>query len=166
MRTLISHTLESDELEKIIDRLLTQYDFESSSPLIPILQAIQQRKGYLTQEALRLISKKTGFSLSQVYGVATFYHQFRFKPEGKHRISVCRGTACHVSDAIKLYNVLVKELGITPPEDTSEDGLFTIYEVRCIGACSLAPIIKIDERVYGKMTPNKIQSLLNKYKGG
>jgi NADH:ubiquinone oxidoreductase subunit E len=156
--------LKPNKLEDLIDKMLTRHNSESSHPLIPILQAIQQEQGYLSEESLRLVSEKTGASPSRVYGVATFYHQFRLKAEGAHRISICRGTACHVAGATDLYNTLIRELGITPPEDTSEDGLFTIHEVRCIGACSLAPVIKVDETVYGKMTPKKLRLILDQYR--
>ena len=148
------------ELEEIIDRMLQRHNSESSSPLIPILQAIQHEQGYLSKESLLLVSEKTGASPSRVYGVATFYHQFRLKPEGKHQISICRGTACHVAGVSDLYNMLVRDLGINPPEDTSEDGLFTIHEVRCLGACSLAPVMKVDETVYGKLTQKKLRNIL------
>jgi NADH-quinone oxidoreductase subunit E len=160
----VSHRLNHVELDELIDRLLQHHNSESSSPLIPILQAIQREQGYLSKDALRLVSEKTGASLSHVYGVATFYHQFRLKPEGKHQISICRGTACHVAGVSDLYNILVKELDIDPPEDTSKDGLFTLHEVRCLGACSLAPVIKVDETVYGKLTQKKLQNILKQYR--
>jgi NADH:ubiquinone oxidoreductase subunit E len=152
------------QINDLIDEMLSQHNMESSSPLIPVLQAIQNQQGYLSEESLRIVSDKTGTSLSRVYGVATFYHQFRLRPEGKHKISICRGTACHVASATDLYNQLVKELGLSPDEDTSADGLFTLHEVRCLGACSLAPVVKVDETVYGKMTGKKLQEILNQYK--
>ena len=152
------------ELEELIDRQLQRHNTESSSPLIPILQAIQFEQGYLSKDALRLVSEKTGVSPSRVYGVATFYHQFRLKPEGKHQISICRGTACHVAGVSDLYNMLLNELGINPPEDTTEDGLFTLHEVRCLGACSLAPVMKVDDTVYGKLTQKKLQNILKQYR--
>ena len=152
------------ELETLIDGILTRHTSNHSSPLIPVLQEIQQEQGYLSQEALRLVSKKTGASPSRVYGIATFYHQFRLRPEGKHQIAICRGTACHVAGAPDLYDALVKELGITPPEDTSADGLFTVHEVRCLGACSLAPVMKVNDMVYGKMTTKKRKQILSQFK--
>ena len=152
------------ELEELIDQQLQRHNTESSSPLIPILQAIQFEQGYLSKDALRLVSEKTGVSPSRVYGVATFYHQFRLKPEGKHQISICRGTACHVAGVSDLYNMLLNELGINPPEDTTEDGLFTLHEVRCLGACSLAPVMKVDDTVYGKLTQKKLQNILKQYR--
>lgn len=164
MHNLVNHSLKPNSLENLIDKMLARHNSESSHPLIPVLQAIQQEQGYLSEESLRLVSEKTGASPSRVYGVATFYHQFRLKAEGKHRISICRGTACHVAGSTDLYNTLIRELKITPPEDTSKDGFFTIHEVRCIGACSLAPVIKVDETVYGKMTPKKLREILDQYR--
>ena len=151
-----------NELETIIDKTLKN-NSESNSPLIPILQEIQHSLGYLSTDALRLVSEKTGASLSHVFGVATFYHQFRLRPEGKHQISICRGTACHVAGATDLYKTLVKELELGS-EDTSEDGLFTLHVVRCIGACSLAPVIKVDDMVYGRMTAKKLRGILGQYR--
>jgi NADH:ubiquinone oxidoreductase subunit E len=165
INTLVSQSLKPNELETLIDETLKKNNSESNSPLIPILQEIQHEEGYLSTEALRLVSEKTGASPSHVFGVATFYHQFRLRPEGKHQISICRGTACHVAGATDLYKTIVKELGLTPSEDTSEDGLFTLHVVRCIGACSLAPVIKVDDTAYGKMTPKKLRVILNQYRG-
>lgn len=162
---LVNHCLNYNKLEALIDDMLERtQNNESSSPLIPLLQAIQKKQGHLSNEALMIVSEKTGISPSRVYGVATFYHQFRLKEEGKNKISICRGTACHVAGSSDLYNALVKDLRIKPPDDTSEDGLFTLYVVRCIGACSLAPVIKVNETVYGKMTPKKLHRILNEYR--
>jgi NADH:ubiquinone oxidoreductase subunit E len=164
IRTLVRHILILGKVEDLIEEIITQDNFVHSSPLIPLLQMIQEKQGYLSVETLKLVSEKTGASLSRVYGVATFYHQFRLRPEGKHRISICRGTACHVTGAHDIYNVILNELGITPPEDTSNDGLFTVHEVRCLGACSLAPILKVNDTVYGKITPKKLRSIIGQYK--
>lgn len=154
----------TNKIGVLIDEVLENYDSGSSSPLIPILQEIQNKQGFLSSESLEIVSRKTGISPSRVYGVATFYHQFRLKPEGKHKISICKGTACHVAGVESLYKELVNELNLKRDEDTSDDGLFTVHEVRCLGACSLAPVIKIDETVYGKMTPKKLKSLLKQYR--
>lgn len=156
----------SKEIIDAVDNICRSHDLEASSHLIPVLQEIQERMGFLPREALLRVSEKTGSSLSQIYGVATFYHRFRLRPEGRHLIQVCRGTACHVSGTFQLYNLLLDELGIVPPDDTTSDGLFTVQEVRCIGACSLAPVIKIDDQVYGKCTTERLRKLLNKYREG
>ena len=152
------------EIEALIDDILSKHNPVSSSPLIPILQAVQNQQGYLSEESMRIVSDRTGASPSRVYGVATFYHQFRLRPEGKHKISICRGTACHVAGATDLYDQLVKELELSLAEDTTKDGLFTLQEVRCLGACSLAPVIKVDETVYGKVTVKKLREILDQYR--
>ena len=156
--------MNTNEIGVLIDDVLENYDSHSSSPLIHLLQEIQNKQGFLSRESLEMVSNKTGISPSRVYGVATFYHQFRLKPEGLHKISICKGTACHVAGVESLYKELVNELNLKNGEDTSDDGLFTIQEVRCLGACSLAPVIKIDETVYGKMTPKRMKSLLKQYR--
>jgi len=132
--------------------------------LIPIMQKIQDSLGYLTKTSLLTVAERLGVPPSRVFGVATFYHQFRLRPQGKHIITVCRGTACHVAGATKIYDELMKLLDISPPEDTSPDGLFTVHQVRCIGACSLAPVIKVDESVYGRLDQEKLKEILNSFK--
>lgn len=158
--------LNDNEIDALVDDICRDRGPEVTkrSSLIPILQAIQSKVGYLPLRALRRISNCLGVSPSHVYGVATFYHQFSMKPKGKHIITICRGTACHISGATDIYNFLLSNLKITPPEDSTSDGLFTIKQVRCIGACSLAPVIKIDEEVYGRLDSKKLQQILMKYK--
>lgn len=136
------------------------------SSLIPILQDIQSELGYIPEPALERVSQLLGISTSHIYGVTTFYHQFRLKPKGKHLISVCRGTACHVKGSLKINDFLVKELKITDQVDTSEDGVFTLQRVRCVGACSLAPVLKVDENFYGNVDTAKVRQILSKYRRG
>ena len=132
--------------------------------LISLLQRIQDSLGYLPKTALLTVAEKLRIPPSRVFGVATFYHQFRLRPQGKHTITVCRGTACHVAGVTKLFDELMKLLDISPPEDTSPDGLFTVHQVRCIGACSLAPVIKVDEEVYGRLDREKLKEILRLFK--
>jgi len=131
--------------------------------LIPILQKIQAEYGYLPKDILVLLSKRTGISLSTILGAATFYSQFRFKPRGKHLIKVCHGTACHLAGSTKLTDVLNEELKIDD-DNTTSDRLFTIERVACLGCCSLAPVMMIDETTYGRLTPVKIKKILTAYK--
>ena len=147
-----------------VDEICKTHKSGASSHLITILQEIQERLGFLPKEALLRVSENTGHSSSQVYGVTTFYHSFRLKPEGRHLIMVCRGTACHVSGTFELYNLLLDELGIVSPDDTTSDGMFTVQQVRCLGACSIAPVVKVDDQVYGKCTAEKLRNLLNRYR--
>jgi len=156
-----------DYVREIVDRAYQNYQHydPKQSALIPMLQEVQSEVGYLPEAALERTSELLQLPPSHVYGVATFYHQFRLRPKGKHLITICRGTACHVGGSLDMYNFLTRQLRITLPEDTSEDRLFTIQQVRCIGACSLAPIMKIDDDVYGKLNPTKIRQIISKYRG-
>lgn len=144
-----------------------KYDFKyqhwsgQEGKLIPLLQKAQAEDGYLTGERLRRISDETGIPVSNIYGVATFYAQFRFKPVGKHLVKVCHGTACHVSGARDISEALEEELGIANGE-TTPDRLFTIETVSCLGCCSLAPVIMIGETTHGSLTPQSVKRVIRK----
>ncbi len=129
--------------------------------LIPLLQAAQDSYGYVPALAIEQIAMATGVPASEVYGVITFYRQFRLKPLGRHVIRVCKGTACHVQGAEMISRTLEEELGIREGE-TTEDGLFTFLEVACLGCCSLAPVLMIGERAYGRLTPQRLRSILRR----
>ena len=131
--------------------------------LMHILQEAQGIYGFLPISVQKTIAEGLGISLSEVYGVATFYSQFSLKPKGKHRVSVCLGTACYVKGADKVLEAIEQELGIKCGECT-EDGLFSIDSCRCVGACGLAPVIMIGEEVYGKLTADKAREVIKKYK--
>ncbi len=131
--------------------------------LMHILQEAQGIYGYLPMEVQKTIAEGLGISLSEVYGVATFYSQFSLKPKGKHRISVCLGTACYVKGSDKILAEIEKQLGIKCGECT-EDGLFSIDSCRCVGACGLAPVMMIGEEVYGKLTPDMVKGILDSYR--
>ncbi len=130
--------------------------------LIPALQAIQGKFGYLPQEAMEEIGRVAGVSQNVVYGVASFYSQFRFIKPGEHMIKVCLGTACHVRGADSLVESLERELHIAPGKTTT-DGKFSLEEVRCFGSCALAPVIVVDEQVYGNVTTAKTKDILDKF---
>jgi NADH-quinone oxidoreductase subunit E len=123
--------------------------------VIPLLQKTQDIYGFLPQEAMREIALVTGRSPAEIYGVATFYAQFRFTPMGKHVMKVCHGTACHVQGADSLDTVVENKLGVAPG-NTTPDGQFTIERVACLGCCSLAPVVMIDGEVYGRLTGDKL----------
>ena len=161
-------TAGEDKLESQLEKVLTRWGPEDLEPsdLIPILQEVQAEVGYLPREALERVSEITRLPPSHVYGVATFYHQFRMHPEGEHIVTICQGTACHVTGAMDINRFLMRHLRIEPPDDTSPDGLFTVKQVRCIGACSLSPVIKIDDEVYGNLDPKKLQRILDRYRKG
>ena len=136
--------------------------------LMPTLQKAQGIYGYLPIEVQKMIADGLGISLSEVYGVATFYSQFSLTPKGKHQISVCLGTACYVKGSDKVLEAVENRLGIKSGECT-QDGLFSIDSCRCVGACGLAPVMLVDEDVYGKLTPDQVGKILDSYletKGG
>ena len=135
------------------------------SSLIPLLQRTQERFGYLPREALEEIANYLGIPLSRVYGVATFYAQFRFEPLGKYVVKICHGTACHVNGAVNISQAIREELGIEEGQ-TTEDGLVTLERVACLGCCSLAPVIMVNEKVFGKLTPEKVRKLIRKLREG
>ena len=139
------------------------YPKKERSNLISLLQDIQETYGYLPEEALQAVADFFDMPLSGVYGVATFYNQFRLKPLGKNVIRVCRGTACHVKNSANILIALESELGIKAGE-TTRDKLFTLETVACIGACSIAPVININEEYYGRVEVKEISKILNKYK--
>ena len=128
--------------------------------VIPILQAIQEHYRYLPDEALRRVCDQTDITPASITGVSTFYTQFRHRPVGKHVISVCHGTACHVKGAGLLQEALERQLKIPAGDDTDTDGLFTIQKVACLGCCTLAPVLQIDGLTYGRLTPHKVPDAL------
>jgi len=130
--------------------------------LMPILQQAQGIYGYLPIEVQTMIADGLGISLSEVYGVATFYSQFSLTPKGEHRISVCLGTACYVKGSDKILEAVESKLGIKSGECTP-DGKFSIDSCRCVGACGLAPVMLVDEDVYGKLTPDQVDGILKSY---
>ena len=133
----------------------------SEEELIPLLQRVQEEVGYLSESAMLEIAKFLKIPKSKVYGVATFYAQFRFKPKGKNHIMLCRGTACHVKGAPRILEEIENCLGIKEGE-TSQDLEHSIESVACIGACSLAPCITINDKVHADLTPQKIENLFKK----
>jgi NADH-quinone oxidoreductase subunit E len=126
--------------------------------LIPILQAIQERHSYLSVAAMEIVAKHLGIHPSEVYGVATFYNQFRFQPPGRHRIKVCLGTACHVAGGEIILENFERKLGIKDGE-TTPDREYSVERVVCVGCCALAPVAVLDEDVLGRMQPSKVEGI-------
>lgn len=147
--------------ERQLKEVIEKYK-DMPGALLPVLQEAQEIYSYLPIEVQRMVADGLSISLSEVYGVATFYSQFSLTPKGEHRISVCLGTACYVKGADKILQALEEKLGIKSGECTP-DGLFSIDSCRCVGACGLAPVMMIDDEVYGKMTVEQIDSILSKY---
>lgn len=130
--------------------------------LMPVLQEAQGIFGCVPMDVQKIIAEKLGTTLAEVYGVATFYSQFSLEPNGKNVCGVCMGTACYVKGSQKILDRLVKELD-TPPGKTTADGLFTVQATRCLGACGLAPVMMINDDVYGRLTEDEIPGILAKY---
>lgn len=133
--------------------------------LIPLLQEAQDRLGFLPRQELESLAKTLQIPFSTVYGVATFYSQFRLTPKGKHLIRTCSGTACHVRGAKEITKIVADVLKVTPG-GTTEDGRFSWEEVACIGACGLAPVLMIDDTTFGRLTKDKVQTLLDEFSRG
>ena len=131
-------------------------------PLMPVMQKAQSIFGALTIDVQELISEELGIPMSDVYGVATFYSQFALEPKGEHIISVCMGTACYVRNIEKIMEKLCEVLGVDPGQ-TTPDGRFTLEATRCLGCCGLAPVIMIDDQVYGRLVPSDVPDIIAKY---
>ena len=142
-----------------VKTILEKYPNAKREYLIPILQEIQEACGYLSREVVNEVAQYIDLSPAKVYGVATFYNQFRFQPLGKYHVMICRGTACHVKGSKKSLDMVVKALGIQPGQ-TSRDGLFSLGVVACMGACGLAPVVNINGEFYAKVTPKKLSGII------
>ncbi len=131
--------------------------------LIPLLQSAQDSYGYVPEKVINYISEFAEIPAAEIYGVVTFYSQFRLKPLGKYIVKVCEGTACHVNGAKSIVDMLLNELGIGVGE-TSDDGMFSLLSVACLGCCSLAPVMMVNEETFGSLTPDKVRKVLKKYR--
>lgn len=151
-----------EQASQVVAEILGRYRREKKN-LIALLQEVQTRLGYLPKEALRRIADFLGVPDVQVWGVATFYNQFRFVPLGKYHSVVCMGTACHLAGGRLILDALERELGIRVGE-TAEDGSFSLERVACIGCCMLAPVVVIKDKIHPRMTPFKVEEALIPYK--
>lgn len=142
-----------------IDEILEKYRYDPSS-IIAILQDTQAKYRYLPKAAFGYLSEKLGLSTAKIYSVATFYENFSLEPKGKYVIKICDGTACHVRKSIPILEKLRHELNLSESKATTEDLLFTVETVSCLGACGLAPVLTVNDKVYPAMTPDKARELL------
>ena len=147
---------------KPLDEILALLPDAGSNDLIPILQEIQNRYGYLPADVLAEMSERTSIPASQIYGVATFYEQFHLAPHGRHTVRCCRGTARHVRGGTELIDAITRQLGVQPGQ-TTEDTRFTFETVACLGTCFLAPVIMVDTDYYGHLEAGKIKEILERY---
>ena len=146
-----------------MDEILQKYGNDPCN-IIAILQDTQTKYRYLPREAFSYLSDKLGISTAKIYSVATFYENFSLEPKGKYVIKICDGTACHVRKSIPILDRLRKELGLSETKETTDDLLFTVQTVSCLGACGLAPVLTVNDKVYAAMTPEKASELLGKLK--
>lgn len=151
-----------NKMSKAIEEIL-EYTSTERDNLIPLLQEVQEKQGFLSEEAITLVGKKMKLPTSKIYGVATFYNQFRFDPKGKYHIQICRGTACHVLGSATVLDELEKYLKAKAGQ-TTKDGMFSLEVVACIGACGLAPVISINGEFHAKVTPESIKEIINSYR--
>lgn len=154
--------LKEDEI-KLLDEILENRGYDPSQ-VIAIMQDIQRNYHYLPEETLTYISKKLKISEAKIYGVATFYENFSLEPKGKYVIKVCDGTACHVRNSRPILEAFRKELGVSDKKKTSDDGLFTVETVSCLGACGLAPVCTVNDVVHPAMTPSKVTDIIKELK--
>ena len=156
-------TNQLDTKNDAIRTVLESHPHAKRDKLIPILQEVQEVQGYLSKEAIVRISQHLNLPASKVYGVATFYNQFKFQAPGKYHIQLCRGTACHVKGSQNLLDVLCKTLNIKPGQ-TTKDGVFSLEVVACIGACGLAPTMAINGEFHAAVKPEAVQGILDSYR--
>ena len=149
----------------VLDKAIEKYGNKESS-LIAVLQAAQEAYRYLTKEIFPYLSEKLKLSEAKIYGVATFYENFSLEPKGKYVLKVCDGTACHVRHSTDVLDYLRKELGLSATKKTTDDRLFTVETVACLGACGLAPVITVNGHVYSQMTKEKAAKVLEELREG
>ena len=152
--------VDAEQIEKI-KKIIEKYTGKKGA-LIPVLHEVQEVYGYLPLKVQKLISHGLGIPVAEIYGVVTFYTQFSTEPKGKFKIQVCLGTACYVKGAGKILDKISEKLGIEVGKCTT-DGKFSLDATRCIGACGLAPVIMINDEVYGRLTPDQVEEILEKY---
>jgi len=146
-----------------LDEILEKYPFVQRDNLIPILQDIQDECGYLSEEAIVKVGKYLDLPTAKIYGLATFYHHFRFSDKGKYHIKICNGTSCHVNANILIINELEKKLGIKD-EEITKDGLFSLEETTCMAACGEGPVMAVNDKYFTNLTIEKIAEIIDSYK--
>ena len=152
--------MKTEKKQKIVNRILEKNNYDESR-LIPILQEVQEEFKYLSKQLISYVATAIGVPPSQVYGVATFYAHFSLKPKGKYIFKLCDGTACHVKKSHGILEALYEKLGLSAEKNTSDDMLFTVETVSCLGACGLAPVMLVNEQVYGQVTPEQAKQIVD-----
>lgn len=154
--------MEKSQEEKL--ETIYQESLKNGDNIITVLQQIQQAFGYVPEETAHWFAKRTGVPAAQYYGVITFYSQFHLAPRGKNIVTVCAGTVCHVKGAPRIITKIQQDLKLKEDQNTTNDKLFTLERVNCVGACSIAPVVLVNEKVFGKVTPAGMVKSLKEYK--
>lgn len=162
---MVTPSLTAEKLNNFskVCEILDKFDRQPSK-IIPILQAVQEEYRYLPEEIMTFVATSLGISPARVFGIATFYSHFSLEPKGKYVIKVCDGTACHVKGSSGLIDVIQRELKLSEKVHTTEDLLFTLETVSCLGACGLAPAVVINDKVYGQVSKSQMKELIDEYK--
>jgi NADH-quinone oxidoreductase subunit E len=150
-------------LQERLKKILEPYRGQKGAA-IPVLQKVQEELGYLPEESISEVATFLGLTKNEIYGVASFYAQFRFERQGEHVIRVCQGTACHVRGGPLIVDAVSRELGIGSGE-TTKDFKFSLERIACFGSCALAPVMVVDKTIYGRMTPTKARQILSEFQG-
>ncbi len=153
----------SEKTCEVTRRLAVRFAIAGKENLLQLLQEIQRAQGYLTDNDIRCVGRYLRMPVSRIYSIATFYNQFRFAPAGRYQVKVCRGTACHVMGSVTVLQELIKQLGIEPGQ-TTRNGQFSLEVAECMGACSLSPVIAINDVFFDKVTPERIRQIINEYR--
>jgi len=153
-------------IEPDLKAIMEKYRGRGREALIPLLQSVQEELGYVSKEAIYAMGETLNVPDAEVFGALSFYAQFRLTPGGRHSIKICRGTACHVRGSQSIISSVEDELKLVDPQDTTDDGMFTVEKIACFGACSLAPVMVADGDTYGRMTPAKAHDILRRVKEG
>ena len=152
--------MKKESCDAVVDQILAHYEHQPSA-LIAVMQDVQAQYRYLPAEAIEQIAEGLGISVAKAYSVATFYENFSLEAKGKHIIRICDGTACHVRRSIPILEALRRELGVSEKKKTTDDMLFTLETVSCLGACGLAPVMTLDDKLHPAMTPEKALALID-----
>ena len=162
MNTLIENESPVTRKFNAVVQILERYQYDSSR-LITILQLVQAEYRYLPKEVLPYIATALNMPIAEVYGVATFYAHFSLEAKGKYVIKVCNGTACHVKGSMPIVEALYKKLNVSKEQTTTPDMMFTVETVSCLGACGLAPVMVVNDKIFGEVTPEKINEIIDDY---
>jgi NADH-quinone oxidoreductase subunit E len=158
-------SVSAENIVPLVKKIVSELPSERGS-LVPVLQRIQRELGYLPLEAVEALAQRLMISANEIYGVASFYSQFRFRKPGEHKITLCQGTACHVRGSQRLLGEFESRLGLDTGQTTTADGKFDLERVACIGCCALAPVVMVDDQVHGRLSIQGVDSIICAHERG